>query len=196
MGRFNHLPFSTSNIRGFMLYLVEGLNCSGKTDWIDATMGGLGKISKVLDTGFCNPLRWNLNKKSVVHSVSNGGIFASVCSVGAYEAIFNVLNFVKENYFWDRTYVSAWAYGTIDWYQFQYLTSMLKDIKHDIRFIYMNTPISICLERLFKLRATNPKYKDYAIQVDRNGMEEIKMKFDEAFKFIKSEGFVVQEVRL
>ena len=129
-------------------------------------------------TSFANPLRWSDSKHNIVPTKG------SYC-VGVYETIYNMLNFTSHrDTYWDRTWISAFIYGTISQSEFQYITCLYKDNMSNIKIVFLDTNIKICKQR-FK----DSKYKEYVNNFDWDGL---RSKFLFALSILKKNGFKVR----
>lgn len=134
-----------------MLYLVEGLNCSGKTTYINNLVEH--KLQGYqFNTGWANPLRQvNLSKRTIMNNNYLCGVYEAVWH--SYKTFANF----GDAYYWDRTWISAYVYGSINLQAFDRLCRFYKGCT----IIYIDTPMLICKERWEKLRNQNPNYKKY-----------------------------------
>ena len=166
-----------------MLYLVEGLNCAGKTYWINKQPDGA-----YLHTPYLNPKNWNVdNLPSYISHMSQIDFL-----LGAYYAIVNMYNdnnFKRLNVYWDRTWISAFVYGSLTKDCFRLLVSEHVKFIHDVRVIYINTPINICLKRLNELRSEDTRYNNYELSAIEDDWIAVKNNFINAFAIMKSVGF-------
>lgn len=122
-----------------MIHLVEGLNCSGKSTWINEQRRYMyDKSSQHLITHWLNPRRildWN-------------SAYADMALFMGYVSVINCINdFGKDEVYWDRTFLSAYAYGTIKMVNVHRIVEAMQEGDYVADIIFMDTPISVCKER-------------------------------------------------
>jgi len=158
-----------------MLYLVEGLNSSGKTTWIENNK----KIGdRHITTYYLNPLRWSRKKKELIQ---NGGI-ANYC-LGCYEMLRTSLVNLPCDAYWDRTFISAWVYYTINEDMFEYLCKEYLSV--NTKVIFIDTDPQICMSRFKKNR------KRYVSNFDWYGLRD---RFHEAISKMKRIGYDIKVI--
>jgi len=168
-----------------VLYLVEGLNCAGKTTYIE----NLKKHIIYIKTHWCNPLRWSDKKKDIVYASHD-------YSLGAYETVLRLYKNWPEAIFWDRTFISAYIYDSISKRYFDYLVDIcLENQVSTPHIIFVDTKIDTCLSRLKSLRESDPKYKDYiwcdtfVTMIDKRNF------FIDVIDKLSKKGFVTQYIK-
>ena len=134
-----------------MLYLVEGLNCSGKSTFIQDTSSGNSIV-----TDWLNPRRWTAGGyKDMLKKLE----LTTPYLIGAYETFYRSmrsLGFLRSKAIYvDRTWISAYAYGTIGELAYQYLLSIHS--QNDVVIVFMDTPVEVCWERWKKLKLSSSK---------------------------------------
>jgi shikimate kinase len=70
----------------------------------------------------------------------------------------------------------------------------LENLKQKTTFVYIDTDIEICIERLNKLREDDPKYRDYIFADTFESMTKIKKKFDDVFKYLIDQNYKLQYI--
>jgi len=121
-----------------VITFVEGLNGAGKTTWIDKQKNDNGKVIK---TGYLNP-KENVQK---VYNLNNR------CLELCYETLLRTLIECKElNWFLDRSFISAFVYGTIETYTYEYLIHILasKLTRDEFHVVFIDTDVVTCAKRL------------------------------------------------
>jgi thymidylate kinase len=173
-----------------MFYLIEGLNCSGKTTHIRRMLEIYGNGFSV-ETPYANPLRWDGGKKSII---DNQSYF-----VGVYETMIETYPKMAKNLnipiMWDRTFISAYVYGSIPEDTFDFLTDLLL-VKGESKVIYMDTPVDICHKRLWSLRLKDPEYKSYVEFDTIDGFNEINDRFLSVLDHMKRTGIEIEFLKL
>ena len=164
-----------------MLYLVEGLNASGKSTWIKSNKTDKDKS---IVTTYANPLRWKKDKVCLIH---NDVDFI----LGAYESLFyiikDMLNDIPDIYL-DRSFISGYVYGTIEEKcEFEYLAEMFYKLQPKI--IFMETDIDVCKDRWQEGHKKNKKY------VTNFDWEGTRKKFINSIKYLKEIGYGVKIVK-
>jgi thymidylate kinase len=168
-----------------MVFLVEGLNCSGKTFHINTLIDGETDI--IYKTPWLNPLRWDANKKAFVKNIND---FA----IGAYETLIEMASGELTHVYWDRTFISAYIYDTISRQVYNYLTSLC--LKINIKnIIFVDTDPKVCIDRLQRMRESDPKYKNYIWCDVLQKMIDIREKFLEVMNELSIKGFIIQTVK-
>jgi thymidylate kinase len=179
------------------MVIVEGLNCAGKTTWIE---GQILKDNEMhlpkpihLITSWANPLRFDEKKKAILHSNFLDKIFDCITDeayvIGCYETVFNIYkNFgQKIPVYMDRSFITAYAYRTMSNSSFHYIMKMFNTLK--IYYVFIDTPVNVCLERFEKI-----KDKKKYVEIDKNWnmlrdnlLELMKIASNNNFKIIKGE---------
>ena len=134
------------------MVIVEGLNCAGKSTWINNQIfeieDKIGIKPQHLITSWANPLRFNDEKKKILHYDQFGCSFDSYL-VGCFESVAKLE--LYKPIFWDRSFITAYAYGSINLEQFMYLVDKFRTWN---RFVFIDTKVTTCLKRFKKI------YKD------------------------------------
>jgi thymidylate kinase len=174
-----------------MLHIVEGLNCSGKTTFIEQMVEKSEKNVPLL-TPWLNPLR----------DENFGGFMSRFGKdpylLGSYITLYKTLLerpfFQKFNYYQDRSFVSGFVYETLEKEPFDAIVSVLKDLRLSIRFAYVDTPVDLCLERFYK----RPEARDYLQnKYDlKSFWNKVSSKFNQTFEFLDRNGFEVYKKRM
>lgn len=147
-----------------MLYLLEGLNCSGKSTWISKQIrnqidsrDGLRNPFKI-KTSWANPLCWESHKRSII----TDGI--SEYALGCYETIIEAFigTASTQDVYWDRTFISAFAYHSIRREVYDFLVEVLYKYKQYVKIVFVDTAVDTTLERWEKLKGSDPTYRSYA----------------------------------
>ena len=123
-----------------MIYLVEGLNASGKSTYI---RGQLQKNPNAISfsTPWLNPLR---HPEKFSYWITDWDSFL----YGAYESVCLTLKVLDKDVYWDRTFISAWAYNShIERSTMMDLLGCFK--KKEVKLILLDTPIDICMDRFY-----------------------------------------------
>jgi len=125
-----------------MLYLVEGLNCAGKSTYINEHK----KPSDVhLITDFANPLRFGSFESGLSQSEINAYL------LGFYKTIFHMIDYLdihSNDIWWDRTFISAYAYGSIDLSMYMNFLELYRNSqKFNVEIIYLVTSVKTCTNR-------------------------------------------------
>lgn len=172
-----------------MLFLIEGLNCAGKSTYIqNCCKNNIGSFG--ITTPWCNPLRWNGKKNSLLKEDSD------IYSIGAYETILRMFKGWPEKVFWDRTFISSYVYDTIYEMQFNYLVDIgLENKLITPNIVYIDTAPKTCLDRLKQLRENDPKYKDYIWCDTLREMERIKFLMEQVISKLSLKGFITKYVK-
>lgn len=145
-----------------VLYLVEGLNCSGKTTYIERCLIDKAKKGVYYKTDWLNPLR------DKFHPCNNASLKEiEMFMRGAYltvlHSLFRIKNLEECNVYWDRTFISAFAYGTIEFDLVTELVTAIKDNGWDVRIVFLDIPVDVCMDR-FMMREENRDYVAYVTQ--------------------------------
>jgi thymidylate kinase len=163
---------------------VEGLNCSGKSTYIQK------KFGCVIHTPHLNPLR-DINGDFALF-----GRDVSPYLLGAYTQLHDMMDrdmIASGKDLWlDRTFLSAFVYGSIGRETFWRLVDRLNKDKNC--FIYMDTPVELCVERFYALPQG---FKDYVLhQGDRDQLttywEYLHKNFYNYLNIISQKGFTVK----
>jgi len=176
-----------------MIYLVDGVNGAGKSTWINSHKN---EEDYVVHTTWLNPLRYDSAKRL---ELSNGKeelyhLFSYETLLRA-EAIFSRPSL--SDHYWDRSFLSAYVYGSISLNVFNRLMNLVDDINldHEIEFVYVDTDINLCVDRLNRIRETCCDYKDYVKADTIESMHKIKDKFDELFKALYIQNYKVRYIQ-
>ena len=143
-----------------MLTLVEGLNCSGKTTYIK------NHKSQVIDTWYANPLRWDNSKNLLMGSLEKKEYYG----IGVYETILRMFlsSYSAPDYYWDRTWISAYVYKTLTKPSFDFISDLY--CENCVKVIWLDTNPFICKDRW---EAENKKdEKDYVVNFDWKGLRD------------------------
>ena len=159
-----------------MLFLVEGLNCSGKSTFIDDISKGI-----VLTTPWLNPLR---NKSHYLNYQSY--------HVGAYEGILGALKdqIGSTSLYWDRTWISSYAYGTLEHKSFEYLAE--KYAVENVSVVFMDTTLELCIDRW--KNSKRDEDKSY-VKFDEEYWSEVQEKLKDAVTFLSKKGIPVHIIK-
>jgi thymidylate kinase len=182
-----------------MLYLVEGLNCSGKTTWIKETLSET-EDGVIYKTPWANPLRWNDRKKKLIPDgvrISNGLCIPLIdaYAIGVYETMIEMAQMkMLDDVYWDRTFISALAYGSISRKAYDYLLELIYNIGN-IEVIFLDTPVDETLERWNKIRETKPDYKNYAWADNKADAMRVQKKFYELLSQLDNHNIVIKMIR-
>lgn len=161
-----------------MLHLVEGLNCSGKSTWI------YEQKASTIHTPWLNPLRWDKSDYRM-------GLDRQLWMQGAYDAIwysYESGSFGTQMY-WDRTFISAFAYGSLKREIFE---QIIKVYKHfGVTIVFIDTPVDVCLDRMAVRNRKDPRNyidlkKDW-VQVRHNLVNAIQYMESKGFHIITEE---------
>lgn len=175
-----------------MFHLVEGLNCSGKSTWINQkTVQSKHKLPPIsITTSWMNPLRWSDSKKNMVMPEGDDvrvkpEAFFQRYAIGAYETFMNVAvpssSNLGRDIYWDRTFISAYVYKSITRTVFDFCVERLYDLakKFPVEIIFIDTSVDECLLRLSSLRVGDHKYRNYAWADNKSDMMSIQKRFYE-----------------
>jgi hypothetical protein len=169
-----------------MLYLVEGLNCSGKSTFIENMCQGDSIV-----TDWLNPKRWP--KGSYKSQINENGLTLPYL-IGAYETFYRSarsLGFLRSKAIYvDRTWISAYAYGTIGEKPFEYLMSVHST--SDVNVTFIDTPVELCWERW--VNEGRRKSKGY-VKSDFEFWKIVDVKLREAIERMENFGFNVYKVK-
>jgi thymidylate kinase len=167
-----------------MINLVEGLNCSGKSTFIKyqerSTWSDL-KASKAISTPYLNPRRWNhddfLSLK--FQPQISQDYFLLGAYIGLMEETHSNVNGAGWRW-WDRTWISAYVYGSLSFHYFRALAEYLErcEIKYEV--YYMDTPVKECQERLALQHSLADRYYVYP----PSEWEDVDKKFRETLDFL------------
>ena len=165
-----------------MIYLVEGLNCSGKTTWIKEQP--CVDIDNVINTPFANPLRFTGLKKFLSDIFDFNPYY-----YGAYETILELNTQIGQNdvWFWDRTWISAWVYGSIT--NKRIFDELVRIYTDHCKVIFIDTPVDECLKRWKERDNAGKEYVD--LQKDWRLLRE---KFVETVNILEARGMNVQRI--
>jgi thymidylate kinase len=166
-----------------VLYLVEGLNCAGKTYWINKQVGGA-----YLHTPYLNPKNWDVDDLPSYISHSSHLDFL----LGAYYAIIHIYqvgDFKREGVYWDRTWISAFVYGSLTKDCFKLVVAEYAKYANDLKIVYADTPVNVCLKRLNALRSEDTRYNNYELSAIEDDWIAVKNNFNDAFDIMRNNGF-------
>lgn len=121
-------------------------------------------------------------------------------AIGAYETFLNT--WVSASYnldsilYWDRTFISAYVYKSLDKQSFDYLLELMYELNHKflIGIVFVDMPVEVCLERLEVLRKNDPKYRDYIKTNGKEDMMKVQRRFYEVLSILSNHGFIVEIV--
>ena len=162
-----------------MLALVEGLNGAGKSTYIK------GQTGIVLHTPYANPLRWEKSKHRLIGSLDRKECYA----IGVYEAIYHThVDFgnMRRSYWWDRTWISAYVYGSIKKEAFDFLSDLYVEITNHI--VFVDTNVSICKERF----ANSVEDKSYVNNFEWNKLHS---RFCRAMQELNTKGYKIKTIK-
>jgi len=157
-----------------MINLVEGLNCSGKTTFIKERMDD--KDEKV-GTPYLNPRRWN--NEDFLSLKFQPQITQDYFLLGAYTALMEELTATSwgKDSWWDRTWISAYVYGSMSWNTFKAIAQYMQktDIDMNYQVYYMDTPIEVCKKRFQEQHPTQDRSYVFPVKdwedIDKNFRE-------------------------
>lgn len=181
-----------------MIYMYEGLNGAGKSTIIkDKVEAGDGVVCPIVLSDYANYLKWpkptfTYEENNFEHNLSkvrNRFVTYDERTVVAYNiAVFETLAHylskteIKDDIYIDRSFISCFVYGTIDYQVFYTLCQLYKEMLGDcIKFVLVDTSVLVCCTR----RMRNPKV--YA-PMNLFEAEKIRDKFIEAFDTLKKLG--------
>ena len=157
-----------------MLNLVEGLNCSGKSSWI------LEQKAATIHTPWANPLRWNKSDYRM-------GLDRQLWLQGAYDAVWYLYDsgcFGTQVY-WDRTFISALAYGSLDKKIFASILNVFKP--EGVEIIFIDTPVEECVRRWAIRNRKDPRnYVDMS-----KDWTQVRYNIENAIMYMEGKGFHV-----
>jgi len=172
-----------------ILYMVEGLNCAGKTTFINDN-----KL-QLFSSSFANSRRWpvdNFKNKLFEFYLKKFGNTVSVKPfdpyyLGVYESLFYAINFRVGKIGWDRTWISAYVYNCIGLQLFNNLCELY--LRRNIKIVWLSTPVEICKERYQKQRDMGFP-RNYVVDVKE--WDYIYNKFSFVMNKLKEKGFYIQ----
>ena len=181
-----------------MLFLVEGLNCSGKTTWIE---NNIRPNDIIFQTPWANPLRWKQDSFSEHKSKLLTGeiesdwlVLFDAYAIGVYETMMNMAKQEVNNVYWDRTFISAYAYRSISRMAYDVMVELLYNIGN-VGIVFLDTSVDETLERWKKLKEGNPEYKDYAWADNKADAMRIQLEFYKLLGQLSNHGIVTEFVR-
>lgn len=180
------------------LYLVEGLNCSGKTTYINKCVKEAENhdlFYDVFTTPWANPLRWKKDLFTIKRSFSAAEI--NSYAFGVYETLLRIYfsrNLLLDFIFWDRTWISAYVYGSINYDKFLELIYLYKEYLSNnnissVNIIFMDTSAEVCKERWNNI---NKLEKNYVDNIDN--WDKYYVKFLEAMEQLENCGYFVERI--
>lgn len=160
-----------------MINLVEGLNCSGKSTFIKAYKP---EIEELVGTPYLNPRRWG--HEDFLSLKFQPQASQDYFLLGAYTALMEELcgqcgGSLSKSFWWDRTWISAYVYGSLSWNTFKAIAQYMRktDIDMCTQVYYMDTPIEVCKERYLAQHPTQDRNYVYPMteweDIDKNFRE-------------------------
>jgi thymidylate kinase len=168
-----------------MLYLVEGLNCAGKTTWIKNRSKDIMIFVNDMNTRYLNPKNWADELKKAI-------IDEDEFLYGAYYALaYSIIpdyTFGPVHTFWDRTWISAMIYGSISQDTFLRLSNLY--LTKSVTIIFIDTPVSVCIDRFKK--TNDDRYDKYMLNTIEEDWANVRNNFITTMKYLSGIGYSVE----
>ncbi len=174
--------------------MVEGLNGSGKSTYIENCIQEIYTSRTSLITDWINRLRWNANgvKVNLCRDQKDMDIYC----YAAYETLYNTYaKCIADDLYLDRSWISAHVYGNLSDYAFDKIAEVYLGYENklnyttDVVIVYIDTDIEVCKKRWADRIVEE---KSYVAFFDWN---DIKSKFDHDMNLLAKKGFHIETIR-
>jgi len=169
-----------------MINLVEGLNCSGKSTFIREYKP---EIDELISTPYLNPRRWG--HEDFLSLKFQPQASQDYFLLGAYTALTEELcGSLSRSFWWDRTWISAYVYGSLSWTAFKAIAQYMKKFGRDgeiYQVYYIDTPVDVCKERFLSQHPTQDRNYVYPM----TEWEDIDKSFRETLDYLETDYGVI-----
>ena len=179
-----------------MLHIVEGLNGSGKSTFIDKRQT---HNTAFYITKWANPLRWQKSKREALNA--DGSLkYGSVYREGMWESILHIFvdNVHHKLYdiYLDRSFISGAVYNTLSPESYSNLLDLLIELncKEPIIIDFLVTPPTVCYDRLMNLRESDHQYKNYVVKDTLSEMREVYSSYLYYLEQLKRKGLEIHYI--